>query len=152
MEIRNQEDFWSGAMFTVIGLGFAAVAQRYDMGAIRSMGPGWFPTAVGLGMAVLGAALSLKALKAGALVRIGAFGWRGIAALLGSLALFSVLLPYLGMVVALSLLVFGSSLANRDFKLLEALIVTAALVVMGWLIFIVGLGIQVQVWPIFPGN
>ena len=152
MQIRNQEDFWSGAMFVAIGAGFAAAAQRYDMGAMRSMGPGWFPTAIGLGLAALGGMLCFKALKAGEPVRVEAFGWRGVVAVLGAVAMFSILLPYLGMVVALPLLVLVSSLATPGFRWREGLTVTAALTLMGWLIFIVGLRIQVQVWPPFLGT
>jgi putative tricarboxylic transport membrane protein len=152
MQIRNEEDFWSGAMFVVIGAGFAAAAQRFGMGTLQSMGPGWFPTAVGSIMAALGALLACKSLNTGEAVRIEAFGWRGIFSLLGALALFCLLLPYLGMIISLSLLVFGSSLASREFRLREGLLVTAALVVMGWVVFVVGLGVQVQVWPVFLGK
>lgn len=136
----------------VIGAGFAVAAQRYDMGAMRSMGPGWFPTAIGLGTAALGGMLCFKALKAGELVRVEAFGWRGVVAVLGAVAMFSILLPYLGMVVALPLLVLVSSLATPSFRWREGLTITAALTLMGWLIFIVGLRIQVQVWPPFLGT
>ena len=72
--------------------------------------------------------------------------------MLGAVAMFSILLPYLGMVVALPLLVLVSSLATPSFRWREGLTITAALTLMGWLIFIVGLRIQVQVWPPFLGT
>ena len=32
MKIKHAKDFWSGLMFAGLGLGFAVIAQNYDMG------------------------------------------------------------------------------------------------------------------------
>ena len=48
MKITSPEDFWSGVMF--IGFGVARDVHRtdYPMGSAMRMGPGYFPTVIGL--------------------------------------------------------------------------------------------------------
>ena len=43
MQLRNKQDFWAGAMFVALGLGFAWGATQYQMGTSARMGPGYFP-------------------------------------------------------------------------------------------------------------
>ena len=42
MRIHNQQDFWSGVMFAVVGVAFAGFAQEYEMGTGQRMGPAFF--------------------------------------------------------------------------------------------------------------
>src|SRR4030095_10998012 len=62
MKIRAQKDFWSGVMF----LAFAAIAviaaSGYTMGSGGRMGPGYFPMALGGGLALLGILLVVRSL------------------------------------------------------------------------------------------
>ena len=43
MNIKSQKDFFSGLLFTVVGLTFAWGATKYNMGTAARMGPGYFP-------------------------------------------------------------------------------------------------------------
>ncbi len=61
MKITNGKDFWAGLMFIAFGLGFMFVAQNYAMGNAVRMGPAYFPTVLGGMLAVLGAAVFLRA-------------------------------------------------------------------------------------------
>jgi len=61
MKITNGKDFWAGVMFIAFGLGFMVVAQNYAMGNAVRMGPAYFPTVLGGMLAVLGAAVFLRA-------------------------------------------------------------------------------------------
>jgi putative tricarboxylic transport membrane protein len=61
MKITNGKDFWAGVMFIAFGLGFMVVAQNYAMGNAVRMGPAYFPTVLGGLLAVLGAAVFLRA-------------------------------------------------------------------------------------------
>ena len=63
MQLRNKQDFWSGVMFTLLGLGFAWKATSYSMGTAARMGPGYFPHWLGIIMAVLGAVILLGSLR-----------------------------------------------------------------------------------------
>jgi len=61
MRITNGKDFWAGLMFIAFGLSFMIVANNYAMGTSVRMGPAYFPTVLGGILAVLGAAIFLRA-------------------------------------------------------------------------------------------
>lgn len=44
MQLRNRQDFWSGMMFIILGLGFSWQASSYQMGTAARMGPGTSPS------------------------------------------------------------------------------------------------------------
>src|SRR5690606_15795292 len=54
MRLRNQQDFWAGVMFTLIGVLFAFFSTSYEVGTAARMGPGYFPLVLGILLAVLG--------------------------------------------------------------------------------------------------
>ena len=61
MKITNGKDFWAGVMFIAFGLAFMYVSRNYAMGNAVRMGPAYFPTVLGGMLAVLGAAVFLRA-------------------------------------------------------------------------------------------
>jgi hypothetical protein len=156
LRIHNRRDFWSGIMFAGFGATFAILAQAYDIGTLRQMGPGWFPLALGLLLTVLGILIVFNAApqRPGADDKddaIEPFGWREFLLVLLSIAFFALLLPYLGVIVAIVLMVVTSALAGHEKKPLEVVIVAVALSVACYVIFIYGLGVPLPVWPIFMG-
>ena len=62
MNIKSQKDFFSGLMFMGTGVAFAWGATTYSVGSGARMGPGYFPLMLGVLMAVLGVAITFKAL------------------------------------------------------------------------------------------
>ena len=149
MKIKSQRDFWAGLMFVVVGVSFAWGATSYNFGASAKPGPGYFPFGLGILLAILGALVLFKALtiETDGGEPVGAFPWRPLLIIIGSVALFGVLLPRLGMVIALPLLVVTSSLAGAEFHWGEALINAAVLTIGSYLIFSVGLGLTIPLWP-----
>ena len=63
MHIRNQKDFWAGLLFSAFGLFFSGFGTRYAFGDAARMGPGYFPTVLGVLLIVLGAVIALGALS-----------------------------------------------------------------------------------------
>jgi hypothetical protein len=157
LRIHNRRDFWSGIMFTGFGVTFATLAREYDLGTLRQMGPGWFPFALGVTLAVLGILIVLSASRSrGAGVadedEIEPVGWRELLLVLLSIAFFALLLPYLGVIFAIVLMVMTSALAGHEKRPLEVVLVAIALSFACYLIFIYGLGVPLPVWPIFLGG
>ena len=151
VKIKSQRDFWAGLMFVVVGISFAWGATAYSFGSSAKPGPGYFPFGLGVLLAILGAAVLFKALtiETDGGEPIGAFAWRPLIIILVAVSLFGFLLPRLGMVIALPLLVFISSLAGDEFHWGEALINAAVLTVGSWFIFSYGLGLTIPLWPVF---
>lgn len=153
MKIKSQKDFWSGLMFIALGAGFAWGATNYSFGTSARPGPGYFPFGLGIILAVLGALVTFKALtiESEGGDPIGKFAWKPLLVVLGSVALFGVMLPTLGLIIALPVLVILAGLAGDEFHIVEALINAVVLTVGSWLIFIKGLGLTLPLWPAFMG-
>ena len=60
MKITSPEDFWSGVMFISFGAVAIFIAQDYPLGSAMRMGPGYFPTGIGLGLIALGAIIAVE--------------------------------------------------------------------------------------------
>jgi hypothetical protein len=153
MKIKSQRDFWSGLMFIVVGLGFAWGALNYSFGSSARPGPAYFPFGLGLMLALLGAFTLFEALTIDTEdgEPVGAFPWKPLSIIVGSVVLFGFLLPRVGMVVALPVLVITSALAGDEFHWGEAIVNAVILTIGSWAIFIYGLSLTIPLWPSFLG-
>jgi hypothetical protein len=158
--IKNQKDFYSGAMFVVIGGGFAVWSYLgYRIGTGLRMGPGYFPFALGILLAVLGVIIAVKALMDGsvAAARIGAVAWRPLLLIITANLLFGVAigglpsigLPPVGLIAGIFVVTFVASLAGDEFQFFEVFVVSGVLAALSYLAFIVVLRLQIPVWPFF---
>ena len=151
MKIKSQRDFWSGLMFITIGIGFAWGATMYSFGSSARPGPGYFPFGLGVLLAVLGAVVLFKALtiEVEGGDPVGAFAWKPLAYIVGTVTIFGWTLPHLGMFCALPILVVVAARAGDEFHWGEALANAALLTVGSWVIFIWGLKLTIPLWPSF---
>lgn len=151
MKIKSQRDFWSGVMFIAVGIGFAWGAMNYNFGSSARPGPAYFPFGLGVLMAILGGFVLFGALtiETDDGDKIGDIAWRPLGIIVGSVVLFGVLLPWLGMIATLPILVVSSALAGDEFHWKDALINAAVLTIGSWLIFIKGLSLVIPLWPVF---
>lgn len=142
MVVGNQKDFWSGILFVTIGLGCAIAALiLYPLGSAADPGPGYFPLGLGVLLASLGSVVvagSLRRHREGQ-VTIGRLAWRPLIVVSGAVLLFGLLLPRLGLFVALPVLVIASSLATSEFRWREVLLNAIALTALCFAIFVWGL-------------
>ena len=140
-------------MFLVVGIGFAWGALNYSFGSSARPGPGYFPFGLGILLAILGALTLFESLtiETEGGEPIGDIAWKPLAIIVGSIALFGLLLPRLGMVISLPILVVTSAMAGDEFHWGEALINAAILTVGSWAIFILGLNLVIPLWPTFTG-
>lgn len=151
--IRDTKDFWTGVMCMGFALAAIVLGRKYPVGTPASMGPGMFPMILGGCLGLLGLTCSLRAMRPGkAVARIEALQPRPVLVVLGSVVAYGVTLPRLGLVVASLLLVVISRLAAPGFKWLEVTIFGAILTLGCVLVFIVGLGMPVPIWPVLLGG
>lgn len=160
MQIQSQKDFFSGLMFMVVGSAFAWGAGSYTIGSGARMGPGYFPLVLGVLLAILGAAITIKALVVPTEdgEPIGAFAWRPLifiilanllfGAMIGGLP--SIHLPPMGLIAGIYVLTIVASMAGDTFSLKEALILGTLLSVLSYFAFVVLLKLQFPVWPVLP--
>jgi hypothetical protein len=154
MKIKSQRDFWSGLMFVVVGLAFAWGATTYNFGQSARPGPGYFPFGLGVLLALLGAIVLFKALTIETADGdpVGAFAWKPLLFIVGTVAVFGWALPHMGMYIALPVLVVVAALAGDEFHWGEALLNAAILTAGSWVIFIWGLKLTIPLWPWFAGG
>jgi hypothetical protein len=149
--IRNPRDFYAGLLFVAFGLAAFVMAQSYALGSAARMGPGYFPRLLGALLVGLGALQCLIGLRSK--YQAGPeWHWRPLLILLASVALFILITPWLGLVAAGLALVFVSSVAGREFRWREALIVGGVQGVAAAALFVYGLGLPLPVWPRFIGG
>jgi Tripartite tricarboxylate transporter TctB family len=152
MKLKNAKDFWSGVMFIAFGLFFAGFARQYDLGTASRMGPGYFPTMLGLLLVAIGALVAFKGLRTESDEghgRVDKFHFKPLFLVLGAVVAFGLLLRPAGLIVALLALIFISSLGSGEFKLKEILPLAIGLCLLVLAVFIWGLGLTIPVLPAF---
>jgi hypothetical protein len=155
VKIKSQKDFWSGLMFIVAGLGFAAGATSYNFGTSARPGPGYFPFGLGILLAILGAMVLFKSLtiETEGGDPVGAIGWRPLILITLSVVVFGLALPRLGLILTLPILILIGSFAGDEFRLKEVIVNFIVLTLGSWAIFIKGLNLVIPLWPTFlAGN
>ncbi|MBA3591363.1 tripartite tricarboxylate transporter TctB family protein [Methylibium sp.] len=153
MKIKSQRDFGSAIMFIVIGVSFAIGALNYTFGSSARPGPAFFPFGLGIILALLGAVVLFTSLTIESEDGdpIGAIAFKPLFIVLSAFVVFGLALPRLGMVVSLPILIILSALAGEEFHWLSAIIMSIALTVLSWAVFIKGLGLTIPLWPAFMG-
>lgn len=159
MKIKSQKDFYSGVMFSAVGVAFAWGATRYTIGEGARMGPGYFPLLLGIILALLGAAISFKALvvETEGGDKIGAIAWKPLGFIIAANLLFGVLLgglpsiglPAMGLIAAIFGLTLVSSLAGDTYNIKEVLVLATILAAGSYVAFVWLLKLQFPVWPSF---
>jgi hypothetical protein len=146
MRIRAPKDFWAGLMFIGFGIGFAIVAQNYQMGTAVRMGPAYFPTVLGGLLAVLGLVIFLQSLVVEG-PKVPAFLFRPLILILVAIVLFGIFLKPLGLVVASAIMLFVGALGGHEFRWKEVAILSVILIAFSVLVFVKGLGLPFPIWP-----
>jgi hypothetical protein len=146
VKIKSQEDFWAGLMFIGFGVLAVVMARNYPMGSAMRMGPGYFPTYLGAISIVIGAIMTGSAYRFDG-ERIGPWGWRPLLWLSAAFASFGVLIEGAGFVPALAALIIASSLAGRDTRPWELVLLIAVLIAGSVGLFIYGLELPYRLFP-----
>ena len=159
MNIKSQKDFFAGLMFLGVGVAFAWGATNYSLGSGARMGPGYFPLMLGVLMAVLGAAITFKALVVETVGgdKVGKWAWKPLFFIIAANVVFGVLLagvpalkiPAFGLIVAIYAVTFIASMAEAGWKVKNTFILATVLAVGSYIAFIMVLKLQFPVWPSF---
>ena len=159
MAVKSQKDFFSGLVFIVIGGCFAWGATSYKIGNGARMGPGYFPLLLGVLLMIIGAVVAFKAMAIETEDgdKIGKWMWRPVGFIVAANLAFGILLgglpslkvPAMGMVLAIYALTLIGARAGSEFRLKEVLVLATILVIGSYVVFIMLLKLQIQVWPTF---
>ncbi len=154
IKIQHRKELFSGLLFTGFGLGGLLLSPGYRMGTAARMGPGYFPFMVSLCLMGIGVVVCLRSLRrhSAQIQDLQAIQCRPLLLVLGTVFFFGLALRPLGLLLSSFLLVLVSSMAHRNWSLLESLLNAAVLAILVTALFVYGLGMPLGVWPHFFGN
>ena len=143
LRIRSQQDFGAGLLYAAFGLAAILMAWDYGMGTASRMGPGYFPTALGALLLLIGIASVVRSFFRDG-KPIGAVAWKGAALVTAGTVLFGLLLRPAGLVPALVALILVGASASSRFKFeWRAGALMLALIAFCALVFVKGLGLPI---------
>jgi hypothetical protein len=150
-----KKDYYGGALLMVVGVAAAWVAVGYKVGTPARMGPGFFPLAIGVLMAITGFLIAVSARGDTATAdgsppgtghSHGTPDLRGGLCIVASVLAFELLGVYGGLLPATFAIVFISALGDRSNTLLQAFALSVAMCVIAVVVFWWALQLQL---PLF---
>lgn len=138
--LHLKKDYYGGALMILVGLATVVASTHYHIGELARMGPGFFPCAIGVLMAITGALIAISAGPEGeSTVPPGhAHGMPdvrgGVCIILATLA-FLFFGEYLGLLPATFAIVFISAMGDRMNTVKQALVLSAGMCVIAVVVF-----------------
>ncbi len=145
-KIPRPKDFYAGVLFVAFGIAAIVIGRSYPLGTAARMGPGYFPRLLGILLIALGGARSLTSLR-GTGPPLPGWKWRPVSIVLLSVVAFGLLVTRAGLVLSTIGLIAIASTASRDYRLKEALVSGVALAALAVGVFVIGLKLQLPIWP-----
>jgi len=141
----------AGLMFAAIAVFGLWLSRDYPVGTALRMGTGYVPRLLCWVLLALGLLVLVQGVREARAARPGeaslALGWRPLIFVSASLVVFGLAIERLGLVVSILLLTGVGAVAARELRPLETLLAALVLIALSWVIFIVGLGLTIPVWP-----
>lgn len=130
-----------------IGFGALAIflAQDYPYGSTSRMGPGYFPTWLGIIMAVMGVAIAFTGFREEG-PPIKKFAIKAMVLMGTAFVLFGWSIDHIGFIPAMAILIVLGAAAGQEFRFKEVVIMAIVLIIGAWALFIKGLELP---FPLF---
>ena len=142
----NTPDLAFAVFLIAIGALALALASPLAVGTAAAMGPGYVPRGLAILIMVYGAVLGARALFSGR-APMPAIEWRPLFLIFSAVALFAVLLPFAGLALTSFVLVICAGFAAYDVRFRENAIAAVVLAAFAVVLFVMALGLPIQVWP-----
>lgn len=134
--INAPKDILAGLIFIAFGLGTFLLAHDYEIGTAVEMGPGYFPAAVGIVLALIGVAALFRGISRKTPDPITPHRIEPLLLVFAGILAFSFLIEPLGLFVAAAALIGIACLRRLLSKPLEVLIIYLALTGFAALVFV----------------
>ena len=145
VRVRHPKDFYSGLLFIGFGIASLTIGSNYMLGSASRMGPGYFPRILGILLIVLGALLSLRALRIDG-PKVPAFRWRPLI-IFASVLAFGFMLERAGLVLSTIGLIIAASTASPEFRWKESVVSGFFFAALTVVVFVLALKLQLPIWP-----
>ena len=148
-----KKDYYAGALMVVIGVAAAYAASGYQLGTLARMGPGFFPCAVGVLLALVGLAIALSARLDNGPPAVSGHGYgsgmpdlRGCGCIVLGILAFLLFGEYGGLLPATFAIVFISALGDRGNTVRQAALLALGMCAIAAVVFWWALQLQM---PLF---
>jgi hypothetical protein len=151
---EKRREYYAGGLLVLVGGATAYIGSGYQVGTLTRMGPGFFPTCLGVLLAFMGILVALAAIntKPAAPAPVDVMhsmpshpDWRGWGCILGSVIAFIILAEYAGLLFATFFCVFIACCGDRTATLKGSLALSAGITVFGLILFSYVLRVQIPV-------
>ena len=148
---ERQSETASGLLCLAIGGLTLFEANRYSIGTLGNMGPGFYPAVLGGLMCLVGVLIIAAGAPLGVedplhAMPVGA-QWRGRLCIVSGVGLFIACAQPLGLVIATFACVFTAAMGDRKATWRSALVLASGMTLFGVLLFAGLLGVNLPVWP-----
>ena len=139
----NHQDFWAGMMFLFLGILAIYLSRDYPIGRAMRMGPGYFPTYLGWGMAIIGAFVAGRSFLKDPTDEDRTTKWARAPLVLmpASVAVFALLIDTLGLVIAVAAMLLLANASVKNFRPVELIANYVVLLCIAYFVFQKGLGV-----------
>ena len=151
IRVRAPKELWSGLLFMAIGAAGVWFAQDYAYGSALRMGPGYLPTVLSWCTLGLGAIVFLRAFAIDG-APIESTDWRSLGMVLAAIIVFGLLITRAGLVASIVVSTIIGGIASRELGRLELLALSFGIAIFCALVFVVGLGQPIELWPDWVGD
>jgi hypothetical protein len=145
ISIRSSEDFGAGVLFTIVGGAVLVIGQRYALGTLSKMGPGFFPTMLSIGLIGTGLVLLVRGLSFDG-PSIGRPALRSNLFIVAGIIAFGLMIGVAGIVPTVFVTVSLSALAYREVQWREVLPLAVFLAAFSVAVFVYLLGQPLSIW------
>jgi hypothetical protein len=145
LRVRKPPDLGAGLLFIAFGAAGLWFGREYDMGTAAHMGPGYFPAMLSWLLIIIGAFIAARSFVIEG-PPIAAVRWRSLIAILGSIALFGLLIQRAGAAIGIVVVIGAAALATRESRWKEVVPLAVFMAVACVLVFIVGLKQPLPLW------
>lgn len=142
--VRNR-DFYAGGLMVIVGTIATVIAPSYGLGTMMRIGPGFFPTMLGVALIIIGVMIIVAGMLPKSKIEADEddilsalpkrMEWRGWSCLLAGPIMFALLGEHFGLIPAAFSCVFVSAMGDRKATVLESLVLAGAVSVFGGLLF-----------------
>jgi len=144
LRVKNPRDLGCGLVFIALGALAVFLARNYARGTALEMGPGYFPTWIGIILIGFGIVIGTLAFRVddagGESLALKDWALRPWFVTVGAIVVYALLMEAeVGFVPALFALVVGSSLAHKDIRIVETLVLATCVTAAAVLVFIYGI-------------
>lgn len=146
MRVRGKQDFATGLLFLLIGLGAFYIGSTYSMGTPQRPGTGVLPRILAWCLIGSGLLLAIKAFFVDG-PGIDRFAWRPLVMVTLAAIAFSLLIDSAGLVAAMIVSLTIAALGTPETRWKEFAAFMVLMLAIGLGLFIYGLGMPLKVLP-----